>query len=552
MAEKFLFLEGVTVQKGGKFLLDNLTLTIHRGEQWAITGPSGSGKTVLAHTLSGGHFYTGQIGYFFAGEEASGGGTVKGEVSGSGVGIGVGEVSGVGPGAGPAEMSSGVADGGQAAGIAGVRSHRIVLVEQQHRFKNRPGATDLYYQQRFNASDADQTITVDQELRQYTGMEDLAAAEWLDSLHIRPLLSRPLIQLSNGENKRVQLAIALLEDPELLILDNPFLGLDIAGRALLHQIINGLAAKGIHILLLMTGMRELPEAITHLGRLENGRWVFAGPKGEAPPGVTSGAPAHLDPNILGQLRGMQGEGAVDGQTAQRQTENGNSGSGITTAVRMVAVTVKYGEKVLLKSVNWVVKKGERWNVSGPNGAGKSTLLSLITADNPQAYANEIWLFDRRRGTGESIWDIKQKIGFVSPELHLYFDYSANCFEVIASGLFDTIGLFRPLTADQETCVLLWMKLLSLTALRTKRLAQLSTGEQRMVLLARALIKNPPMLILDEPCQGLDDEQTAYFREFINLLCRAFGTTLIYVSHYAQELPDCIDQYLKLDNGEVVT
>jgi len=178
-------------------------------------------------------------------------------------------------------------------------------------------------------------------------------------------------------------------------------------------------------------------------------------------------------------------------------------------------------------------------------------LSLITADNPQAYANAIWLFDRRRGTGETIWDIKKKIGFVSPELHLYFDTAATVFDVIASGLFDTIGLFRPLNEEQTALVALWIQLLSLQELRSRRLIQLSTGGQRMVLLARALIKNPPMLILDEPCQGLDDEQTAYFRELVTILCETFGTTLIYVSHYQQELPSCINHWLRLEKGVAV-
>ena len=216
---------------------------------------------------------------------------------------------------------------------------------------------------------------------------------------------------------------------------------------------------------------------------------------------------------------------------------------------MVNATVRYGGNTILRNVNWEVRKGERWNVAGPNGAGKSTLLSLITADNPQAYANEIWLFDRRRGTGETIWDIKKKIGFVSPELHLYFDTSATGFEVVASGLFDTIGLFRMLTAEQEATVSGWLRLLSLNDLRTRRLAQMSTGQQRRILLARALIKNPPMLILDEPCQGLDEEQTAWFRALIDALCLSFDTTLIYVSHYPQELPFCIGHFLRLDKGE---
>ncbi|HEY4209433.1 MAG TPA: ATP-binding cassette domain-containing protein [Puia sp.] len=475
MAENFLSLEGLTVTLGGRQILKNLDFNILCGQQWAITGPSGSGKSVLAHTLMGRQYHSGKLIFF--------------------------------------------------------KPAKCVIVEQQHRFLNSSGTSDLYYQQRFNSSDADGTMTVREELSPYAAGRDLLHWEWLDSLHIRPLLDRPLIQLSNGENKRVQLAAALLEDPGLLILDNPFLGLDTEGRATLHHIINRLAAKGIQ-LLLITAPRELPAGITHVALLENGNWTYEGRVEEFHPGAKTVKEAFLDPGILGEL------------------QQGSCPSPFSLAVKMKDVHVTYGDKVLLEHIDWEVKKGERWNVSGPNGAGKSTLLSLITADNPQAYANDIWLFDRRRGTGETIWEVKQKIGFVSPELHLYFDLGAICFDVIASGLFDTIGLFRTVTEGQARQVMLWMKLLSLEGLRSSRLAQLSTGQQRMVLLARALIKNPPMLILDEPCQGLDEGQTAYFRQLTGLLCEAFGTTLIYVSHYKEEIPDCVDHFLRLDNGRI--
>lgn len=445
---------------------------IAKGENWALTGPSGSGKTVLAHTLLGQHFYTGRI----------------------------------------------------------TLPHNIAIVEQQHRFRNRPGTTELYYQQRFNASDADQTITVAQEI---------ADAGWPDPdpaliglLHIRPLLLKPLIQLSNGENKRVQLAIALLSTPDFLILDNPFLGLDTEGRATLHDIINQLPQRNVQFLLI-TNPHELPGAITHVAQLDKGKWVYKGEKA----GFDAGDPPQhtaLDSAILENLRRSA---ASEAGTAD-----------FNFAIRMTDTTIRYGENTILRNINWAVRKGERWNVSGPNGAGKSTLLSLITADNPQAYANEIWLFDRRRGTGETIWDIKKKIGFVSPELHLYFDTGATTAAVIASGLFDTIGLFRALNEEQEAAVENWIQLLSLQPFRNRRLAQLSTGQQRMVLLARALIKNPPMLILDEPCQGLDGQQTTQLRDIVTTLCETFGTTLIYVSHYQQELPACIDHWLRLDKG----
>src|SRR6185295_14005255 len=169
--------------------------------------------------------------------------------------------------------------------------------------------------------------------------------------------------------------------------------------------------------------------------------------------------------------------------------------------------------------------GECWSISGPNGAGKSTLLSLVTADNPQAYANELYLFDQRRGSGESIWDIKRRIGFVSPELHLYFDRGTSCFDVIASGLFDTIGLFRQISTAQTEQVKAWIELLQLQQVQHRPLFQLSLGQQRMVLLARALVKNPPLLILDEPCQGLDEEQIDEFIGLIDDLCDQSGKTL---------------------------
>jgi molybdate transport system ATP-binding protein len=474
MAEIFLTLEGVSVTLGGSKLLDGLDWIIRRGEQWAVVGPSGSGKTVLAHTLLGRHFALGRI---------------------------------------------------------SPEGRRITMVEQQHWFRGLPGATDLYYQQRFNSADADATITVAEELAA-AGVPLGPDREWFDRLHVLVLLPKPLIQLSNGENKRVQLAIALLEKPELVILDNPFLGLDVQGRDVLHAIIDRLASSGMQILLI-TDEREIPACVTHIGRLDKGRWSFIGSRAGFRPAVSRQS-VRLDTSILAQLRGA-----------------GSDAADHPVVVAMHEVTVRYGEATILDHIDWEVRKGERWSVSGPNGAGKSTLLSLITADNPQAYANQIWLFGRRRGTGETIWEIKQKIGFVSPELHLYFDSGASCFEVVASGLFDTIGLFRPLTPEQEETVRLWMKLLSLQDLRMRRMQQLSAGQQRMVLLARALIKNPPMLILDEPCQGLDDEQTAHFRQLVTELCEAFGKTLIYVSHYRDELPHCIDKYLELEQGKRV-
>jgi ABC-type molybdenum transport system, ATPase component/photorepair protein PhrA len=471
-------LTGVSVKMNGVDILKNISLSVKPGEQWAIVGKNGSGKTTLAQALTGQVFHQGSVAFHL-----------------------------------PEKAHSG----------------RVLLIEQQHRFKNRSNTSDLYYQQRYNSFDAEDTITVEEALRQAVPELPASYDQWISKLHLQPLLQEPLIQLSNGENKRLQLALALLRNPAVLVMDNPFVGLDTEGRQTLHQIIDSIVADGIHIILI-TAPQELPASITHVAVLENGHLVQAGPKSEWKPETMRAATKQYD---IKKLQPLVNDIDFD------------------IAVKMVNVTIKYGDRIILDHINWEVKKGECWSLSGPNGAGKSTLLSLITADNPQAYANELYLFDQRRGSGESIWDIKKRIGFVSPELHVFFDRGTSCFNVVASGLFDTIGLFRQLSATQETQVKEWLNLLQLNSLQRKPLFQLSLGQQRLVLLARALVKNPPLLILDEPCQGLDEEQTTNFKELINTLCTRFGTTLLYVSHYVKDIPECVTHSAKLAQGTLI-
>lgn len=210
--------------------------------------------------------------------------------------------------------------------------------------------------------------------------------------------------------------------------------------------------------------------------------------------------------------------------------------------------IRRPDGIVLQHIDWTVRRGEKWAVLGPNGSGKSTLLSLITGDHPQSYRNHYELFDRKRGTGESIWDIKRNIGFVSPELHLYFARDQSVWNVVASGLFDTAGLFRKLTPEQTTQTEWMLERLGITSLRTKRLYQLSAGAQRWALLGRALVKNPPLLVLDEPCQNLDRAHTDQFRDLVDELCEAPDRTLLYVTHYAEEIPRCVTQVLRLTEG----
>ena len=480
MADFFLKLDGLTVKTGEKEILRNLHLTISEIEQWAIAGASGSGKTTLAHTLAGKHFYTGKLQY----------------------------ASYISP-----------AD--------------IVVIEQQHHFKNLSNTSQFYYQQRYNASDAEDAITVAMLLQQSNpgdkkivcGLETSAIPH---IVHIDQLLHKPLIQLSNGENKRLQIATTILHEPKLLILDNPYIGLDRDGREMLSGILNTLSSKGVK-LLLITSTPDLPECITHISLLENGMLTTIDRKT-----FTNGAW-----NKLQKFK-------IDHQLLHRLKPANTKP--FEFAIKMRQVEIQYGTKKILSDVNWEVKRGECWSISGPNGAGKSTLLSLVTGDNTKAYSNEIYLFDKKRGSGESIWDIKKNIGYVSPEMHVFFDYTATVFETVASGIFDSIGLFRQVNDQQREQVLQWLHLLQLQHQKKKLLSRLSAGEQRLVSLARALVKNPPLLILDEPCQGLDAAHIQQFREIIDDICHTFHTTLLYVSHYKEEIPSCVTKFLILENG----
>lgn len=209
------------------------------------------------------------------------------------------------------------------------------------------------------------------------------------------------------------------------------------------------------------------------------------------------------------------------------------------------VTVRYGPRSILRDFSWCVKRGEVWALSGKNGSGKSTLLSLVCADNLQSYACDITLFGRRRGTGESIWDIKKRIGYVSPEMHRAYLRNLPVIEIVASGLHDTIGLYRRSSREQMERCLRWMELFGIAHLRDRSFLKISSGEQRLVLLARAFVKCPQLLILDEPMHGLDPENRARAKAVIEAFSRLDGKSVIVVSHFEEDFPSTLTHRLAL-------
>ena len=203
----------------------------------------------------------------------------------------------------------------------------------------------------------------------------------------------------------------------------------------------------------------------------------------------------------------------------------------------------------LNGVSFTINKGEFCAIVGTSGSGKSTLLSLICADNPQSYACDISLFGRKRGTGESIWEIKKHIGYVSPEIHRAYLKNMPAIDIVASGLHDSVGLYVRPKPEQRVVCEHWMNVFGIEELKDRSFLQLSSGEQRLVLLARAFVKEPDLLILDEPLHGLDDNNRKLVKGIIDTYVRKEGKTLIMVSHYEEEFPTCITHSLRLKRNK---
>ena len=209
------------------------------------------------------------------------------------------------------------------------------------------------------------------------------------------------------------------------------------------------------------------------------------------------------------------------------------------------VNIRYGERTILKDLNLVVKEGEHWALNGENGAGKSTLLIIVCADNPESFANDIVLVGHQRVKGESIWDIKKHIGYISPEMHRAYMKDIPAIDIVASGLSDVSGLYKKPKPEQREVCEFWMDIFGVKQYADTTFLKLSSGEQRLVLLARAFVKDPSLLILDEPLHGLDLKNRRLVKDIIEVFCRRKNKTLLMVTHYREEYPKIIDHELYL-------
>jgi molybdate transport system ATP-binding protein len=334
------------------------------------------------------------------------------------------------------------------------------------------------------------------------------------------------------------LARALMQSPKLLILDDPFGGLDDGSRKTLAQVLAAILKAGQQRLLLVTPRQEeIPDGITHVLGVAEQRVALQGTKAKV-----------LGAAFAQRVLAAKPQ-AVQNNHQYPVTHWEVSAPG-ATFIEMQHVNVNYPGVSVLNDITWTMKQGEHWAIRGPNGAGKSSLLSLILGDNPQAYANDLKVFGRRRGSGESIWDIKRQIGWVAPELHMFYAGGGTCQMVVCSGFFDSIGVYQKVTPAQAERAADWMQALDIQALAGQSFQAISIGEQRLVLLARALVKQPWLLILDEPCQGLDVLHRTRIINILDALCQQTPVSLLYVTHHSDELPRAITHVLELEQGRV--
>lgn len=353
------------------------------------------------------------------------------------------------------------------------------------------------------------------------------------------LLTRRFKYLSTGETRKTLLCRALMSQPDLLILDEPFDGLDVQSREQLGTLLAGLSQQGYTLVLVLNRFDEIPNFIEHVGVLADCTLTRVGPHAQV-----------LSEALVAQLAHSEKLAGVSLPEVENPLQRATLPDD-GPLIQLRNGVVQYNDRPILHRLDWQVLPGQHWQIVGPNGAGKSTLLSLITGDHPQGYSNDLTLFGRRRGSGETIWEIKQYIGYVSSSLHLDYRVSASVRSVILSGFFDSIGIYQAVSDRQRQLTDQWLALLGLDAAGDAPFHSLSWGQQRLALVARALVKHPALLILDEPLQGLDPLNRQLVRRWIDVLIGEGETQLLFVSHHAEDAPQCISHRLTfIPDGDI--
>ncbi|MGL1893137.1 MAG: ATP-binding cassette domain-containing protein [Spirochaetaceae bacterium] len=356
--------------------------------------------------------------------------------------------------------------------------------------------------------------------------------EYLNNLNsffnLEDLKNRGLKYLSTGELVKVLILKELEKKPDILILDEPFDGLDIESQKTLTELIGKLIDSPVTLILILNREEDIHKNISHIAFIHENRIILTGSKDEILSSESFKNIRHFSGNIPETLPGIENITKINEQL-----------------ITLNSVSISFADTKVLKDITWSVKSGEHYKIIGPNGSGKSTLLKIISADNHQSYGQDITLFGMKRGTGESIWDIKQHIGLVSSGLQKDYRVSVSLLSVVISGFYDSIGLYNDPTPKEISEATQWLSLIGMSSKKHRSFKTLSYGEQRLVLIVRAMVKHPKVLILDEPCLGLDQVNRELILMLIDNIALKAETTLLYVSHRKEDYIPSINRELHL-------
>lgn len=493
----FISIDGCDIQLGEQKLVKNLTWSFHQGQVWLVTGPSGGGKEVFIQALANEKSSPRQS-HFFP----------------------------------PSSYFNSFANSIQ---LVSLETAASLIQEERNNDEGEfiEGGIDI-------GRTAAHFIA--QVLPQESPLENLPEVQLCG---VASVLSRGLKYLSTGEIRRVLLCRALLSQCQLLILSEPFAGLDVHSRSILHNFFSQKMKEGQNpaIILSMEGEQEIPSGITHVAEFREGKLAFQGTMEEY---KTFQASCHNPADEEARLNQLSQADSTFQELHHQQTLV-SAQKEDTILVDMKNVRVAWGDKVVLNQLNWQVRSGEHWLIRGPNGSGKTTLLELITGDNMQVFSNEVWIFGHRRGTGETIWELKEKMGIVSYRLHLEYRMvgGTDIEAVLLSGFHDSIGLYQQRSQVEQMAVERWLEIGGFKGRGKEAFNSLSYGEQRAILILRAAVKCPPLLILDEPCHGLDKDQRQLILHLLETIAATGTTTLLHVTHDPSEVLPCEKRVLEL-------
>ena len=500
----FITLDNTTVRLRDRLFLQDISWQMNSNEHWAILGPNGSGKTTFAKSLFGAvPVVRGHIIYNFSKEDRQN----------------------------PTTLADAI-------GYVAPELHRDII--------EREDLKDDFRE--FSGNINEITTVKDIILNKWVESADGAQAQKrlkaiAKKIGIEALLERNIRSLSTGEMNTALIAKALIKRPKLLILDEPFDGLDEPSCNALARIINDLMGGNMQVILITHRFAEMVPNITHVMLLRNGEIFKSGKKEDIFTAANIERVYEIDPQPV------QNFPSKIGRTFTAAGKKGLPSSEIL--IEMKDVTVKYNRRRILDKFNWRAKKGQNWAILGPKGAGKSSVFSLVLGDNLQAYANDIYLFGKKRGSGESIWDIKRQIGYISSDLQIRQHRNINAFDVVCSGFFDSNGLYKKCSPEEISIAGEWAHFLGVDELADQKFGRLSHGQRQLTLIARAMVKSPKILILDEPFQGLDIKNRTKILNIFEYIGGQTRTNLIYVPNQDEETLNCITHVLEMDRGRAV-